>query len=422
MREDRRKVAWAGALSALSFACGLCTNAASTTSSQDFATIERGRYLSVAADCAACHTDPSDPRPFAGGRPIETPFGIVAAANITPDAETGIGDWTDREFDDALRQGIAPDGSRLYPAMPYQYYTRMTAHDVQAIRAYLRTIEPVHHAVITNRLPFPYNWRAVMRIWDALYFEPGVFRSDPTKSSEWNRGGYLVEGAGHCGACHTPKGRLGGDLNKKRFQGYSIQGWFAPNITNDTQRGLGHWSEEDIVDYLRSGHNRWMAASGPMAEEVTHSSSRMTAADLQAIALYLEDQRGQSPSGRPLSPGDPMMSAGSAIYMDLCAACHRKDGTGSAFLIPSLASSTAVSSREPTSILRVVIQGAQSAATPSEPTGPSMPAFGWQLTDAQIAAVTTYIRNSWGHAAAATEASEVSKARRDLRLRSHSNQ
>src|SRR5579864_1856380 len=224
---------------------------------QDFAQIERGRYLSAAADCGACHTDPELKQPFAGGRPIETPFGIVAAANITPDRATGIGEWTDQEFDDALRRGLRPDGSRLYPAMPYPYYTKMSAEDVKAIRAFLRTLDPIHHEVKTNRLPFPFDIRASLRIWDALYFKPGEFQPDSTKSAEWNRGAYLVEGPGHCGACHTPKGMLGGDLDQQRFHGYSIQQWFAPDISADPQRGIGKWSKQDIVEYLKGGHNRW---------------------------------------------------------------------------------------------------------------------------------------------------------------------
>jgi len=413
MRERHEKGTWYLVLSGL-LLCGCHGLRAADPSEQSFADIERGRYLTAVADCAACHTDPNDKRAFAGGRPIETPFGLVAAANITPDPETGIGNWTDQQFDAAVRLGRRPDGARLYPAMPYLYYTKMTAHDVSAIRSYLRTLEPVHHEVHTNRLSFPFNIRAGMHVWDALYFTPGVFKPDPAKSAQWNRGAYLVEGPGHCAACHTPKGMLGGDQNNKRFAGYSIQQWFAPNITNDPVAGLGKWSSQDTVEYLKSGHNRWAGAAGPMAEEVTHSSSQMTQADLLAIATYLETQPGQTPSVKPLAPGDPTMTAGAAIYTDLCAACHRKDGTGSAFLIPNLAASGAVASRETTSILRVIIQGAQTAATRDEPTGPAMPAYGWQLTDAQIAAVTTYIRNSWGHAAAATKPDDVRSARNSL--------
>jgi mono/diheme cytochrome c family protein len=325
--------------------------------------------------------------------------------------ETGIGTWTDEQFEAAVRLGRAPDGARLYPAMPFPYYTHMTPQDVRAIRAYLNTISPVNHPVKSNQLPFPFNIRSGMAIWDGLYFEPGILQPDPKKSAEWNRGAYLVRGPGHCGACHTPKTVLGGDLQHQTLQGYTIQGWFAPNITDDLELGLGRWSVDDVVAYLKTGHNRFAGASGPMAEEVAHSSSTMTEADLHAIALYLKDQPGVNAAAKPLAASDPRMVAGAAIYRDLCSACHAPDGSGVAYLIPNLARASSVSSREPTSLLRVVIHGAQTVATPREPTAPAMPAFGWQLSDAQIAAVTTYVRNSWGHAAPALGAGDVHKLR-----------
>lgn len=381
---------------------------------QDFAQIERGRYLAVAADCAACHTDSTQNKPFAGGRSIQTPFGMVVAANITPDRETGIGSWSDAQFDAALRQGKLPDGKRLYPAMPFVYYTRMSQADVLAIRAYLNTVQPVHNAVSSDQLPFPFNIRAGMRVWDALYFTPGEFKPDASKSAAWNRGAYLVEGPGHCGACHTPKTMLGGDEADRELRGYSIQGWFAPNITNDRRRGLAGWSVADIVDYLKKGHNRFAGASGPMSEEVSDSSSRMSGPDLEAMAIYLKDRQGQTGEATPLSASDPMMVAGAAIYSDLCSACHKPDGSGIPYLIPNLAGSASVASREPTTLLRVVLQGADSVATNDEPTAPAMPAFGWQLTDTQVAAVATYIRNNWGHAAAAVTDGDVRSARTSL--------
>jgi mono/diheme cytochrome c family protein len=299
--------------------------------------------------------------------------------------------------------------------MPFLYFTRMTQADVLSIRAYLNTLPAVHHEVESNQLPFPFNIRAGMRFWDALYFHPGPYKSDPANSPQWNRGAYLVQGPGHCPACHTPKTRLGGDREGHSLQGYSLQGWFAPDITGSTPLGLGGWSAQDVVAYLKTGHNRFAAASGPMGEEVAQSSSAMTDGDLQAIAAFLKNQPGEAVAGPPLDPRAPPMVAGAAIYQDLCSACHRGDGTGVAYLIPDLAHSSSVASREPTSVLRVVIHGAQSVATEREPTGPSMPAFGWQLTDVQIAAVTTYIRNSWGHAAPAIAAEEVHKARQALK-------
>jgi len=397
----------------------LSTNAAANplASGQDTAQIERGRYLTAVGDCVACHSDPSTGREFAGGRPIETPFGVVASPNITPDQQTGIGGWSAQDFDNALRRGKRPDGTHLYPAMPFPYYTRMTRQDVDDIRAYLSTVTPIHNQVEVNRLPFPFRIRGLMSFWDWLYFKPGDFKPDSGQSPQWNRGAYLVQSLGHCAACHTPKGRLGGDRDGHSLQGYSLQGWFAPDITNDERRGLGQWSTEDIVEYLKKGHNRYSGASGPMAEEVVHSSSRMTDADLAAIATYLKSEVGEQESGSVLAADDPQMKAGKAIYQDLCSACHRQDGSGSPYLIPSLARSPAVESDEPTSLLRVVFQGAQTAATGDEPTAPSMPAFGWQLNDAQVAAVTTYIRNTWGHAASAVSQSAARQAREALKPR-----
>jgi mono/diheme cytochrome c family protein len=411
MREVLSNLATAASAALLAAACTAEPAAADNLpSGQDFSQLERGRYLTLVADCGACHTD-SGGKPFAGGRPIQTPFGTVVAANITPDRETGIGNWSDAQFEAAVRLGRTEDGSRLYPAMPYPYYTRMTKADVLAIRAYLNTLPAVHHPVESNQLPFPFDIRAGMRLWDALYFTPGSYKPDPRKSAEWNRGAYLVRGPGHCGACHTPKTPLGGDRDHQHLQGYSTQGWFAPDITDSSTLGLGNWSAEDIVTYLKSGHNRFAAATGPMGEEVADSSSEMTDADLKAIATFLKTEPGGSPGTQPVSAHDPAMVAGAAIYQDLCSACHRADGTGVPYLIPDLAHSSSVASREPTSVLRVLLHGAQSVSTDREPTGPAMPAFGWQLSDAQIAAVATYVRNSWGHAAPATGADAAHKAR-----------
>lgn len=388
--------------------------ASAVPNGQNFQQIERGRYLTVVADCAACHSDPDLDAPFAGGRQVPTPFGPMRAPNITPDPDTGIGRLSDAQFDAILRQGKLPDGKRVYPAMPYPYYTKMSREDVLAIRAYLNTVPPVRHAVQPDQLPFPFNLRWMLWFWDALYFKPGDFEPDTSQSPSWNRGAYLVEGPGHCGACHTPKSSLGGDEPKHRLAGYSLQGWFAPDLTNDERLGLGHWSGSDIVDYLKRGHNRFVAASGPMGEEVSYSSSRMSDEDLDAIATFLKSRSEQASTAKPLPGNDPMMVAGGAIYDDLCSACHKPDGSGVPFLFPNIAAAASVASREPDTLIRVVLEGAQSVATPEEPTAPAMPAFGWQLSDLQIAAVTTYVRNSWQHAAPAVTTGEVRAARRKI--------
>jgi mono/diheme cytochrome c family protein len=263
-------------LAAVALSCAM--EAVGAADGQQFDQIEKGHYLTTAADCYACHTVPNVGKPFAGGRPIETPFGSITAPNITPDAETGIGAWSDQQFDNAVREGVRPNGTRLYPAMPYTSYTKMSRDDVLAIRAYLKTVEPVHQPVKADTLPFPFNIRAAMRAWDALYFTPGEFVPDNHQSAAWNRGAYLVLGPGHCVACHTPKNFLGGDKAGDSLRGGRLQGWFAPDISADANQGIGRWSEADVVNYLKSGHNGITAATGPMAEEITDSTSHAGAA------------------------------------------------------------------------------------------------------------------------------------------------
>jgi mono/diheme cytochrome c family protein len=379
---------------------------------QNFALIERGRYLVTLGDCVACHADPTrSDSPFGGGLPVATPFGKVVAPNITPDPETGIGNWTAQQFDDAVRRGRMPDGKRLYPAMPFPYFARMSATDVGAIWAFLNTVKPVHHAVVSDRLPFPLSIRAGMIFWDWLYYRAGEWQPSPDRSAAWNRGSYIVTGPGHCGACHTPKTFLGGDKRGDALQGYSLQGWFAPDLTGDRAHGLAAWTTADIVGYLESGHNRFEAASGPMAEEVKDSSSGMSSQDLTAIATFLKGQESVSQRHAALPSTDPVMVAGAAIYRDTCSGCHKIDGSGVPYLIPDLAGSAAVASREPTTVLRVILHGAASVATHEEPTGPQMPSYGWQLDDAQVAAVATYVRNSWGHATGVVPQSAARAAR-----------
>ena len=389
---------------------------AASPDSQAFDQIEKGRYLAAVADCFACHTVPNAGQPFAGARPIETPFGVITSSNITPDNDTGIGAWTDEQFDNAVRKGVAPDGSRLYPAMPYPSYTRMSRDDVLAIRAYLKTVEPVHQRVKSNTLPFPFNIRLAMRAWDGLYFTEGEFQPDSRQSAAWNRGAYLVQGPGHCTACHTPKSLLGGDKTNDSLRGFNVQDWFAPDITGDGAHGLGQWTEADISTYLKTGHNRITAAIGPMAEEVADSTSHYRDSDLDAIATYLKslpERQDAAPA-----PAASVTTAGEAIYRDQCSACHGIDGRGVAMLFPSLAQSSLARASDPATAIRLVLRGGRSVATAEEPTAPGMPAFGWQLDDDQVAAVVTYIRNAWQTAAAPVSAEMVGKARGRLRTRS----
>lgn len=410
-----------GLAAGIALGAAACGANAAGIDKQDFQQIERGHYLTIVADCAACHTLPGSGHAFAGGRPIETPFGTLLSPNITPDPTTGIGAWTDQEFVNALTKGTGRNGTRLYPGMPYTYYTKLSRNDALAIRAYLKTLPSVHNPVNSDQLPFPFSMRWTLAIWDALYFTPGTFQPDPKKSAEWNRGAYLAEGPGHCGMCHTPKNFLGADDNSKRLQGYALQGWFAPNITNDPRRGIGGWSIDDIVAYLKTGHNKTSAATGLMSETLNLSTSQMKDADLKAIAVYLKGGAAGSGGNKTASadpPDQAVMKAGGQIYADECSGCHGADGKGSAGLFPSLNGSPVVQQTDPTTILHVVLRGALSVGTKQAPTAPAMPQFGWILNDDEIAAVATYIRNSWGNSAPPVAAGQVKKTRQMLIERS----
>ncbi len=375
----------------------------------DFSEQERGRYLTTVGDRAACHTAEGG-RPFAGGRPIETPFGIIYSANITPDPETGIGAWTADQFYRAMHEGIAADGTHLYPAFPYPWFTRVKREDVDAIRAYLRTLPAVKNRRPENELPWPVNHPAAMAGWNAIYFEPGTFQPDPGKPADWNRGAYLVQGLGHCGACHSPKNILGAVKDGERYQGADIQNWFAPDLTGNPRAGLGNWSKADIVRFLKTGHTDGTAAYGPMAEVVSVSTSKMTDGDLDAIATYLKSLPGIAEQ-TPVQPDQPVMKTGAAIYADACSACHQSQGEGVAGMFPALKGNSVVQSREPTTAIRLVLNGGHGAANRHDPNALSMPSFGWKLSDGQIAALVTYIRNAWGNAATPVSAGQVGDLR-----------
>jgi mono/diheme cytochrome c family protein len=389
---------------------------ASSSSPQEFTQIDRGRYLSILSDCGGCHTAKGD-RPFAGGRPIETPFGNIVSPNITPNLDMGIGAWTDDQFDAAVRRGLGRDGTHLYPAMPYNAYTRMSRDDVLAIRAYLNSVEPVRKSREPNTLSFPFNVRTLMAVWNRLYFSAGEFMPDPTKSAEWNRGKFIVDGPAHCGGCHTPKTMLGGDRADQYLQGANLQGWSAPDITNNRRTGLGGWAVEDISLYLKTGHNRLTAATGPMAEAVELSTSMLSAADTMSIAAYLKTLPGKVDKNAPTAVEANMMVVGNAIYRDQCSACHGIAGEGVPHLFPSLSKSAMLRSDDPTTVIRMVLRGARSVGTDAEPTAPGMPSYGYLLNDRQVAAVLNYVRNSWGAAALPIEAKDVTRVRSETSWR-----
>ena len=374
-------------------------------------TIARGKALTVAADCAGCHTaDPS--KPFAGGKRIDTPFGGIYSPNLTPDRETGLGAWSDEEFYRALHDGVARDGSRYYPAFPYPNFTKITRDDVLAIRAYLATLTPFRNIKPPPELRWPLNYRVVMRGWDLLFFRPGTFEVNPNKSEEWNRGAYLVEGAAHCGGCHTPKNMFGADKRGQPYGGGRVQGWFAPRLDSADRGGLKSWSADDIVEYLQSGRNGRSHAGKLMAEVVVNSTSKMSDADVRAIAVYLKDLPAGTPEPAVTPPPQAEMAAGAAVYARACFACHEADGSVAPRIYPPLPGNANLQSDDPSSTLRIILDGAQTVTTPRAPNTGSMPAYARELSDQQIADVANYIRNSWGNAAPLVTPAQVAKARR----------
>jgi len=372
-------------------------------------TIARGKALTEAGDCASCHTaDPS--KPFAGGTRIETPFGGIYSANLTPDLNTGIGRWTDEAFIRAMRFGETPYGSYYYPAFPYPHFTKITRNDVLAIRAYLGTLAPVANTPPAPDLRWPLNYRVLMRVWNYAFFRPGIFQPDQNKSAEWNRGAYLVEGLGHCGACHTPKNFLGAERQKRRFAGSMVDGWFAPRLDNAARSGLKSWSVDDISEYLLSGRNQYSHADGPMAQVVLNSTSHMSEADAKAIAVYLKEiAAGPEPS--VAAPPAAQMANGEKLYKGSCVACHEIDGSGAPRIYPPLPGNANLQSANAASAIKIVLVGAETLTTPRAPNTGSMPSYG-QWRDQDVADVVTYIRNAWGNAAPAVTAEEVAKLRK----------
>ena len=387
----------------------------------DAAAVARGHAVAIAGDCAACHTRPaghaaaSQGTPYAGGYAIETPFGSIVSTNITPDRKTGIGDWTERDFFQAVRHGRSPSGL-LYPAMPYPSYVQISDTDMHDLWSYMRSLKPVSNDSGGTHLGFPYNIRLLMAGWNLLFFENHAFAADQSRPAEWNRGRYLVDALGHCGGCHTAKNALGGD--KTYLAGGALQGWYAPALDNGTEHGLGNWSQDDLIAYLKIGSNNHAIAAGPMAEEVERSSQFMPPADLAAISTYLKSRPGPAHDrSTALATSDPEMLRGAHIYTAACSACHAPKGEGIPGLATHLADNPATRADNPASLIHVLMKGGRGAVTSGNPTGGGMPSFAWKLSDGDAAAVLTYIRNSWGNAAPAVEAGQIAKARSDLGAR-----
>jgi mono/diheme cytochrome c family protein len=380
--------------------------------------VRRGQYLTSVGDCVSCHTRDGG-QPFAGGLGLNTPFGIIYSPNLTSDAETGIGNWTPDQFYRALRTGVDAHGRNLYPALPYPWFTRVSRADSDAILAYLKTTPAVNYNPPPNRLPFPLNVRFAIKGWNLLFFRPSAFVPDSGKAAEWNRGSYIVNGLGHCGACHTPKNMLGGDKHGVFLQGGELDNWWAPNLTSNDRVGLGSWTVDDITDYLKRGRNRRAAVAGSMAEVVSYSTSLMTDADRHAIAVYLKDLPA-SPTSDAGQPDSAAMTRGAAVYSDACASCHLEGGKGQPGYFPPLGGDTMAEQDNPDGLIHLILAGGRTAPAPSAVTPLSMPSFAWKLDDQEIADVSTYIRNSWGSRAKPVSAGQVAAMRRHLGLKTSS--
>jgi mono/diheme cytochrome c family protein len=378
------------------------------------AQLRRGQSLVIAGDCLSCHVRDSG-EPLAGGLGLKTPFGVIYTPNITSDQDTGIGAWTNDQFYRAMHDGIGVHGENLYPAFPYPWFKRLSREDDDAILAFLKTTPAVKYTAPANQLSFPLNVRSVVKGWNLLFLDSHDFQPDPNQSAEWNRGAYLVNGPGHCSACHTPKNAFAADKSSQPFAGGELDNWVAPDLTSNDRTGLGRWSIDELADYLHHGRNAHAGAAGPMADVVTFSSSLMSDEDRHAIAVYLKALPA-SPGIAYGQPDEGAMRRGGAIYSDACASCHLEDGVGQPGVFPPLGHNAMLQQSDVVGVEHLILAGGRIGTSASRPSPLTMPSFAWKLSDSEIADVATFIRNSWGNQAAAISASEVHTVRGRLGL------
>jgi mono/diheme cytochrome c family protein len=380
--------------------------------------IARGSYLARAGNCMACHTVRGG-SPYAGGRAIATPFGDIFSPNITPDMNTGIGNWSSDDFWRAMHNGKSKDGSFLYPAFPYPNYTKVTRADSDAIFAYFKTVPPIYRPNTQHRLRFPYNRRMLLAGWRALYFQPGVYQPDAGQTVEWNRGAYLVQGLGHCSACHTSRNALGATERRTDLAGGVIPmlDWYAPSLTSDTETGIGDWDAQHIADLLKTGVSARGAAFGPMAEVVRESLQYLTDGDISAMATYLKSlpqtDAPQQPRSMQFSAqeAERILKQGAQLYRKHCAECHGATGEGNPPSYPPLAGNRSLTVHSAINPIRMVLHGGYPPSTSGNPRPFGMPPFGPAMNDAEVAAVVSYMRNAWGNQAALVSPAEVARYR-----------
>ncbi|MCC8404456.1 cytochrome c [Paraburkholderia sp. MMS20-SJTN17] len=392
----------------------------------------RGAYLAKAADCAGCHTAPQGGAPYAGGLGMASPFGTIVSSNITPDPQYGIGRYTYGDFERALREGVARGGKRLYPAMPYVSFSKLSESDLHALYVFmLNGVAPVAKPTAAADVAFPFNQRWALRFWQMAFVPSQPFVPDPRRDPNWNRGAYLVQGPGHCGACHTPRGMFyqesGTDESSSKYLVGGVNDhWFAPNLTGDRGSGLGRLTAADLAAFLETGHGGGVIAYGSMVEQVEDSSQYLTQQDADAIAHYLKSLPAQQPSGTYTPGSDPARSRangsrvpdslnlGFNVYRSFCTRCHRDDGRGVPNVFPALAANPSVIAEDTTSLIRLLVEGGNSPSTLAQPQRQQMPGFAATLADVEIAQVLTYIRSAWGNNAQPVTANDVATLRKEL--------
>jgi len=390
--------------------------------------IAKGEYLARAGNCVSCHSTPEG-EPFAGGLKMAVPFlGAIYTTNITPDKEHGIGTYTFEDFEGAMRRGVAKDGHMLYPAMPYPSYAKTTDEDLRALYAFFMEAVPAANVPnIPSEIESPWNWRWPLKIWNAIFLPDAGYAPDDTKDAKWNRGAYLVEGLGHCGACHTPRGLLFQEAGYTASDGDFLAGaeldnWHASNLRGDPLAGLGRWSEADTAEFMKTGHNQFSSAFGTMIEVINNSTQYFTDDDLGAMAAYLKSL---SPIGDPKATYtyDPkttealrsgtFATSGERVYVQHCAACHGYDGKGHPPYLAPIAGNPTMVDDNPVSLINVTLNGSARIVVKGMPDAYRMPQFRVLLNDQEIADVLTFMRRGWGHAAPAVTAERV-KALRDV--------
>lgn len=388
---------------------------------------DHGEYVARAANCMACHSIPNAP-PFSGGLKMATPLGAIYTTNITPDPETGIGQYTLQDFDRAVRLGVAKDGHHLYPAMPYPSYAKMAPDDIEALyRFFMASVPPAKVPNKPSEIKFPLNWRWPLAIWNIAFANTDRYQIDSKHDAAWNRGAYLVQGAGHCGACHTPRGIFfnehGYDEDHAKFlMGAPLDNWSASNLRSDSNTGLGRWSQADLVGFLKNGHNAFGTAFGSMTDVINYSTQYLSDADIDSIATYLKslppareggaDPYHYDPSSAQKLTSEQLDSAGAVTYWQHCMACHQPDGKGFAPYLPPLGGNPTVLDPSPASAVNVVLNGSRAIVVDGVPDAYRMPEYRLLLTDEQIAGVVGYIRSAWGNRASGVSASDVGQMRK----------